>query len=194
MEYVLKKNTGHFVKINIKGNIKLTSNLSLADRFTYSDACNFIKNNIKKKDKKNFSIEQVDDEVKTEVVDDKTIFDGMSFDWENFCKTNTKVFSQLEEYKKALKDKLCEIESERTDIEHYMEFFDKLNAAQGYKAYKMFNDIRCRRRKIKDEILKVDILLDSSVEDFKKGRVVSRFNGIENRKYEPRILKELFDV
>lgn len=122
-----------------------------------------------------------------------TVFDDMNYDWINQANEFEEFSKQLKQYYINLKIKQKEVDQEICDIEHFIEFV-VLNAAQGYKAYAMLKERRIRRRKIKDELLKINIYLDCSTQDISDGRLAKRLNGIEHRKYEPRILKELFEV
>ena len=88
---------------------------------------------------------------------------------------------------------LQNIEKEITDIEHAAEFYN-LNAANGYKLYKMLHEARNKRRKYKDQLLIIDIIMDGNIGDISNGRTLRRIKGLDNRKYKPRILEELFEM
>lgn len=77
------------------------------------------------------------------------------------------------------------------DIEHAAEF-QNLGAADGYKIYKLLHDCKCRRRDYKNELRQIDGILGKTLNTkgiicMKKAR-----KSIQEQKYEPRILKELF--
>lgn len=80
---------------------------------------------------------------------------------------------------------------ELTDIEHAAEFYE-LNAAQGYKLYRLLHDVRVRRRRVKDELQLLDTFLGSSVTRI--DNVCKQAEGYSSRSYTPRVNKELFDV
>ena len=87
------------------------------------------------------------------------------------------------------------MDKEICDIMHYVEFYN-LDAAKGYKAYKMLKECRQHRRLIKDEREKVATVIEALgdfelIENMKK--CLKQFRGLENLKYEPRILHELFE-
>lgn len=78
---------------------------------------------------------------------------------------------------------------------HYIEFYN-LDAAKGYKVYKMLKDCRLRRRKIKDEHEKVNVAIRAVGNDefVEKIRVcLGQMKGLDKRKYAPRVLSELFE-
>lgn len=85
------------------------------------------------------------------------------------------------------------MEQEICDIDHYIEFFN-LDAAKGYKAYKMLQNRRIERHKIKDEMFRVTVMLESDSNSFANNETVKKIGGLENRFYQPRVLKELFEV
>lgn len=71
--------------------------------------------------------------------------------------------------------------------------FCNLNAAQGYKAYKMIKDRRIRRRSIKNELDVLNIILGKKISDTATDEIQKAISGMDKRTYEPRILTELFD-
>lgn len=109
-------------------------------------------------------------------------------DWENYLK-------QLKEYNKQLKEEYRRLKLEKIDIEHAAEFYD-LNMYKGWKLYKCLQDYRKRRRFIKDEILKIEYILDSNFQDCTNNSITNYINSLENRKYRPRtkILEEFFEI
>lgn len=83
---------------------------------------------------------------------------------------------------------------QKTDIEHYIEFnAGKLNACDGYKAYKLLQDVLLERRKVKDEISMINVVRDRmAAEDI--ANIESKVKELETRTYEPRELAYLFEV
>lgn len=105
---------------------------------------------------------------------------------ENFTK-------QLKTKRDQYVTKYNETNKEIIDIEHAAEFYN-LNAAQGYKIYKMLHEARINRRKYKDGIIKISYILDGNFEDCSNGTIDQKINNMDNRHYAPRVLKELFDA
>lgn len=83
---------------------------------------------------------------------------------------------------------------QKTDIEHYIEFnAGKLNARDGYKAYKLLQDILLERRKIKDEIQIINVVRNRmAAEDI--ANIEDKVKELESRTYEPRELTYLFET
>lgn len=102
-------------------------------------------------------------------------------------------FDLLVKRKKVLELELLEIEREITDIYHAMEFYN-LDAAKGYKIYKMMQERLIRRRQNKDETLKIDYILTGGIKGLTNKQTRKHFESLENRHYQPRALKELFGV
>lgn len=79
------------------------------------------------------------------------------------------------------------------DIEHAAEFYN-LNASQGYKLYKMLHNERVKRREYKDELQKIDLILGTAIRSEYIEKLENSIVGMDNRRYEPRVNKELFGV
>lgn len=91
----------------------------------------------------------------------------------------------------TLSQKLSLIDQEITDIQHYIEF-NRLNAAEGYKAFKMLQDRLLQRRVIKNDMVKMQVLSSAKVSDIFDGTLDKNLKEATNRTYRPRVLPELF--
>lgn len=100
---------------------------------------------------------------------------------------------QAENRRTYLLEKIQMIDLEIVDIEHAAEFYN-LNAAQGYKLYKMLHNARVERRELKNELEKINMFLGSSIGSAKMENLKKSITGMENRQYSPRVNKELFGV
>ena len=98
---------------------------------------------------------------------------------------------------KKRKEELCkqlsDVDKELSDINHYIEFCN-LNAAQGYKAYKMIKERRIKRRTIKNELVVVETILEKRLSDSIAEEIEKVIHNLNVRTYTPRILNELFDL
>lgn len=99
----------------------------------------------------------------------------------------------LKKRREQLPSEQSAVDKERCDIEHYIEF-NSLSASEGYKAYRMLKDCLERRRDIKNEIEMIDNVLRISVSNMKSGRIHKIMNKMETKRYEPRVLNELFET
>lgn len=95
--------------------------------------------------------------------------------------------------KEELCKQLSDVDKELSDINHYIEFCN-LNAAQGFKAYKMIKERRTKRRIIKNELVVVEIILEKKISDSITEEIEKVIHNLDERTYTPRILNELFDL
>ena len=101
------------------------------------------------------------------------------------AKLNYRHIKLLEEQSKF--DRQC------TDIEHYIEFnAGKLNACDGYKAYKMLQDVLLERRKVKDELQMINVVKTRMALSEDIESINARIEELKSRQYEPREFKFLF--
>ena len=111
-------------------------------------------------------------------------------------KGNIKVMTELahdnDQRISVLIEQLTQVDRELSDIAHYMEF-KKLDGFRGYQAYKMFHDRRIRRRVIKDELSVLQGLSQCKIDSAMLAEVRVAAENLEERKYRPRALPELFD-
>ena len=91
-----------------------------------------------------------------------------------------------------LSKKMSKVDQEVSDIQHYIEL-NSLNAAEGYKAYKMLQDKLLERRVIKDDLAKFQMLASAKVSDIFDGTLEKNIEDFYNRSYTPRVLTELFN-
>ena len=94
--------------------------------------------------------------------------------------------------KNELTNQLSLVDKEICDILHYIEFCN-LNAAQGYKAYKMLKERRIKRRSIKIELQVLDIILSKKISETVTDEIQNTVAYMDKSTYEPRVLNELFD-
>lgn len=97
------------------------------------------------------------------------------------------------ERKEELLKQLHDLEDEKIDIEHYIEF-QNLNAAQGYKASNELKKCRIKRRTVKNELLVLEIILQQKLEKMLEEEIQRRIVSLDNRTYKPRIRTDLFDL
>lgn len=127
-------------------------------------------------------------EVKTDLSEVET-----EIDVDEVMESLEESFDLLVKRKKMLELERLEIEREITDLYHCMEFYN-LNAAKGFKIYKMMQERLIRRRQNKDETLKIDYILSGGISGLTSKNTRKKFESLENRQYQPRALKELFEV
>lgn len=57
----------------------------------------------------------------------------------------------------------------------------------------MIKERRIRRRSIKNELQVLDIILGKKISETATDEIEKAISGMDNRKYEPRVMRELFD-
>lgn len=117
----------------------------------------------------------------------------LEYDILNKVKEISTFTKEIEERRLYLMEMVHNIDLEIVDIEHAAEFYI-LNASQGYKLYKMLHDTRIQRRSYKDELEKINLSLGTSIRSANMENLEKSIVGMEHRKYEPRVNKELFGV
>ena len=115
------------------------------------------------------------------------------FDWEAITCRQQLLYQDLKRYGEQLSYELSQVDLEICDIEHYIEFFT-LDAARGYKAYRMLKERLERRREIKEEMAKTNCLLGGSSLDYSSGKISKQIEDFNKKSYTPRVLSELFDL
>lgn len=198
--YVITDGTRWIMK-NRNGNYVPTSFESFADIFSKKQAENIYKSSLTKALRGVFHVEKTSEEVPAQVkpVTDKDIEETgkvmVSEDikyWLDKATDMSNIANEAINRKRKLCQELSLVDKELCDILHYIEFCN-LNAAQGYKAYKMVKERRILRRKIKDEISILDSILDQKVLQTAKDTIQKTAEKMDKRTYEPRVLRELFD-
>lgn len=178
-----------------------TSNEALADIFGNKEANSVYQNNLSKALKSVFHVEKIDkppalikqishEEVKsnTETV---SVAANIQY-WVDKVSGLNGLASEALHRKEELINQLSEVDKELCDINHYIEFCN-LNAAQGYKAYKMIKDRRMKRRSIKNELDVLNMILGKKLSESVTNEITNAVLGMDKRIYEPRVLNELFD-
>lgn len=205
IDYVIRKSNKGYLKYDFHGKSSITTNLSLAERFTYESANSYVSNCIKPKEKWQYQVVPIigneiaehsvvhTDDTGTEMpLTSPTLFENMDFNWNDTCKLMSDMFRQLPAYKALLQERYNLVSGKQTDIIHFIEF-NNLNAAESCKAAKLLHRVRVERRKIKDEMQIVGIMTTALLEDFKGGTVMDKLSVMDERTYTPRALPELFE-
>jgi len=199
MPYIIT-NGQEYIKRNPNGKYVTIRNEALADEFKKEIAENVLKNHVPKSIRKSMHIKKVDTGVK-EILNpipihsekNETVLSKSIQDWIEKLVNLNGLAKEAEERRNILISQLSEVNKEICDLSHYIEFCT-FNASQGYKACKIFKDLRQKRRKIKNELEIVDYILNKKMVESASEDISQLIDRINNRKYEPRVMKELFDV
>lgn len=213
VEYVLKDGVGRYVHRDITGRFSLTTSETLADHYdSRKTAKNILNNCLPMSMRKGFEIfevvvseekaeepplEEAPQHIRPKVAEalriaEQPIAESRVAEFaELFCKVG-EVMEQATQRRDELLDALSNVDSEISDINHYIELAEDLNAYQGYLAYRMLRQKLRQRRRIKDEIGVIQMIGSSEIGQEEFDRIGRRIRGMENRIYKPRVLTELF--
>jgi hypothetical protein len=199
-EYVITDGS-RFIYKNHAGKYVPTSTEALADIFNKKQAEGIYNNSLSKALKSVFYLKKYD-EVPTEIKQtsqqdlektEKVMMSANIQYWLNKVSDLNGLAKDADKRRTELLNQLNEVNQELCDIEHWIEFTN-LNAAQGYKAYKMLKERRIKRRSIKNELNVIDVILDKKISETVSDDIRKSVQNIDDRTYSPRILKELFDL
>ena len=199
-QYVITDGSRWITK-NRNGKYVPTTCEALADTFGNKEANSVYNNNLSKALKSCFRVMKVDKppelvkQITQEKVNENTETPSNSENiqyWIDKISDLNGLASEALHRKDNLLSQLSKIDQELSDIDHYIEFVN-LNAAQGYKAYRMIKDRRIIRRSIKNELDVLNIILSKKISETATDEIHKAITGMDNRKYEPRVLNELFD-
>ena len=199
-QYVITDGT-RWIMRDRHGRYVPTSCEALADVFSNKQATGIFQSNLSKALKSVFRVQKIDEpsklikQISKETAKKNT--ERVSTD-ENIKRWIDKIdglnglATEALHRKDELVQQLSQVDQELSDVNHYIEFCN-LNAAQGYKAYKMIKDRRIKRRSIKNELQVVDIILSKKISETATDEIQKAIAGMDQRTYEPRVLNELFD-
>ena len=199
-QYVITDGSRWITK-NRNGKYVPTTCEALADTFGNKEANSVYNNNLSKALKSCFRVMKVDKppelvkQITQEKVNENTETPSNSENiqyWIDKISDLNGLASEALHRKDNLLSQLSKIDQELSDIDHYIEFVN-LNAAQGYKAYRMIKDRRIIRRSIKNELDVLNIILGKKISETATDEIQKAIYGMDNRTYEPRVLNELFD-
>lgn len=196
-----------YVKSDVSGVYKTTSNICIADTFvSQKSAQNILANCIPKALANTFYVAKIDGSniiqctlprcCKTEKKSTNEKFEhkhttNVCKKWQNCFSGMDSFFEEAGKRKKELPQELSDVEAEIVDVEHYIEFV-LLNARDGYKMYKKLHQLLVKRREIKDELKIVSAITNNYSVKENISTIVGTINGCANASYTPRVLSSLF--
>ena len=171
-QYVITDGTRWIMK-DRKGKYIPTSCETFADVYSKKQANSILQNSlskalkacfyVEKTDKPPALVKQITQEETQENTEKVSIAENIQY-WVDKVSGFNGLASEALHRKDELVDKLSIVDKEICDILHYIEFCN-LNAAQGYKAYKMLKERRIKRRSIKNELNVLSIILSKKISE-----------------------------
>lgn len=199
-QYVITDGT-RWIMRDKHGRYVPTSCEALADVFSNKQATGIFQSNLSKALKSVFRVQKIDEpsklikQISQETAQENTEKVSTAENikcWIDKIDGLNGLATEALHRKDELVQQLSKVDQELSDVNHYIEFCN-LNAAQGYKAYKMIKDRRIKRRSIKNELQVVDIILSKKICETATDEIQKAIAGMDQRTYEPRVLNELFD-
>ena len=199
-QYVITDGT-RWIMRDRHGRYVPTSCEALADIFSNKQATGIFQSNLSKALKSVFRVQKIDEppklvkQISQETAQENTErvsgAENIQY-WVKKIDGLNGLATEALHRKDELLSQLSKVDQELSDVNHYIEFCN-LNAAQGYKAYKMIKERRIKRRSIKNELQVVEIILSKKISETATDEIQKAIVGMDQRKYEPRVLNELFD-
>lgn len=200
-QYVITDGT-RFIYKSHSGKFVPASSESMADIFTRKQAEGIYKNSlpkalrtifyVKKYDVSEKNVKQVSQDDLKNNTEKVMMADNIQI-WLNKIDDMNGLVKEAKKRKEILEKQLHDLEDERLDIEHYIEF-QNLNAAQGYKASRELKNCRVKRRTVKNELAVINIILDLQMKEIVSSEVYQKIEILDKRTYKPRIRTDLFDL
>lgn len=201
--YVLSDGAGRYIRRdNGTGKYVPVSGEKYALQFSSADnALKILNNSIPKTIRGSFEVIGIQSkEVKTtkdmnvvKNIINKTIVDDEISSWLSKVDSFVALAESVETRINELVDLLSTTDKEICDIQHFIEF-GKLNAYQGWLATSMFQNRLRQRRKYKNELAALNLIKSCKIEVKSIEDLHKAVDGLEERKYSPRVLQELFNT
>lgn len=191
-----------FIYRNYFGKYVPAPSETMADVYTKKQAESIYKNSlpktlrtifyVKKYDVSQKNVKQVSQDDLRDNTEKVMLADNIQI-WLNKISDMNGIVKEIKERKVILEKQLHDLEDEKLDIEHYIEF-QNLNAAQGYKASRELKNCRVKRRSVKNELAVLDVILAHDFENIVNDKIYKKIQELDNRTYKPRIRTDLFDL
>lgn len=197
MKYYIVHKDGRYMKQEVDGTFHYVSKSISATTFTEAKAKNIINNQIALTERKYLSLKEIcDKDIKEANKDDAglikinhKLIDRVDTMLSGLVALNN-LCNGISELESNLQSELSTVDSEITDIEHYVEQ-NTLNAVAACKTIKLLHQALNYRREVKDSLIKVGILKHNT-NNFDQN-INKQIEGLNNRQYTPRVLTELFN-
>lgn len=210
--YVITDGGKNFIRRDVTGRYVPIGNRVLADEFEERHKAQRVLDcNLSPKLRKKYKIKAENLDIKKQKTDEPKTSDKIIQDLDNIKKSvGQPVESKLDEFaknlqsvqsfildveerKKELSDELSKIDKELNDVNHYIEMTNFDNEKDKCSAFDMLQNMMQSRRKIKNELRVLKQLGDCKVDSSMVGDILIAINELDNRKYIPRVLTELFE-
>ena len=100
------------------------------------------------------------------------------------------ILQEAQQRKDELNQKLSDVDKELCDLMHSIEFAEKFDMYEAWKALNKIKEIREKRRNIKDEQLIIQNAFSNGITYLSRKSVKKAVDGLSKRKYKIRIIEE----
>ena len=202
-KYYIVDSLGTYYKQNKKNKLVATNDRTEADIFSIQEANRIIggSGDCWKYTTIEVDVEESNFEAVHEVhIEDnpevRKVSDGMDNNWLDCVTRLCYMSSHIQTYQTELNSRLSTVDRQIQDIMHFIEFCNP-NDDMLLKVARELQEIRIERRKIKNEIEQIDLVKSSFLDkdfDAKIHQTLESMKKMQNRKYSPREMPELFEA
>lgn len=197
--YVITDGNGSYIHRNSDNKFVTIRSMKQATQWDNIVKANTVLNNsIPKSIRSNYAVQLLETEQIVEKDEDKTkeicfrdIDDGNIREWQDKLQTVMDALSNVDQRRTELGTKLSEVDKEIVDVEHYIEF-GNFNAYQGWRCFKMLQNLLRQRRKYKNEINVLEMIKQCKINNTALMNLSQNISDISNQRYRPRAFPELF--
>ena len=192
--FILENRLGGYIT-NVNNKFTVTGNIKRASVFATERKALNVKESLPRTIKREtYYVRELSTETEDSMIEDEDYIVTGHIDrddeYVNKVKKMLQEISNCEEdlllKEEEYKSRLSELDKELVDIDHWIEFYP-VSAYDGYRMTKMRKDRLLERRKIKDSLSEISI-----IRSIKGGETLKNLNGIEEKKYTPRALTNIF--
>lgn len=193
MDYVINNGKGVYIQLDQNGR-PVTCSESNKGLFEYNKARNICGSLPKTLKKMGFKVEVIPDipiRTNQNVLNTNTYEPSKSVtQWiEKFGECGD-ILQEARDRKSALNQKLSDVDKELCDLMHSIEFAEKFDMYEAWKALNKIKEIREKRRSIKDEQMIIQNAFSNGITYLNRRSVKKAVNGLSERKYTIRIVEE----
>ena len=201
MNYVIRNNKGVYIRLNNNGKA-VTCSKDKKTIFEYSKAKNIVDNLQSTLRRLNFKVEPLPEIISKKELDKAVVSSPMELvnenceisdeilQWVEKFKTCDSILIEAKERKKELRKQLSNVDKQFCDLVHEIEFEGKIDLYGGWLERNKIKENREKRRKIKDELSIISVVIRRDVKNINIGLLNTLMSNLINRKYIYRIIEE----
>lgn len=194
--YYIMDYSGNYYRLNDKNDLVIAKDMDEAAAFSFVEANKRINGGHKSKFYMTIPVDEGHEEYSQNEEEVSTLSYTLSqIDWKEYLTHFTYVIGALPGYRDSLIKAESDVDLKICDILHYIELCDT-STEEAANLVDLLKEYREHRRNVKDEIICLDAFqrnVGTSANLVKAKEALKSITGLENRKYTPRKLSELFE-